>query len=113
MHPLHELLTFCASWLIDLRPRRDYRTILEVEALQDIATDACRDAQARAVKAFRARALDDEAGQILARLTAPDSPGGALIVRAELPDFRRAQRCIQRSATLDHELSEKLQPAKS
>lgn len=108
---LAELRTFLGSLAADLRRRRDYRNLLEVEALQDIQTDLAGSARRCADTAFRARALDDEGLQLLRQITAPDSPGGALIVRAELPKLRRAMRCIGRSSALDHDLAEDLHPA--
>lgn len=103
---LHELKTFLASWAKDLRGARDHRNLLDCESAAAIGADIERECEQRRQVAFKARALDDEGLAILDRLTAPASPGGAAIVRAELPDYRRAVRCITRSRELDHALSE-------
>lgn len=107
-NPIHELRHFLSGLCRDLRLRRDHRNVLEVEALQDIAGDIAKEDDARKQTAFKARVLDDEGLALLDKITAPSSPGGALIVPAEVPDLRRAQRCIRRSAALDHAMSEGL-----
>lgn len=105
-NPFPELRAFLAHWAAELRARRDYRTILDVEALHDITADIGRHLQAAADLAHSARCSDDEALRLITRITAPDSPGGAQITTAELPDLVKATRHIRRSAEADHRLAE-------
>lgn len=113
LNPITELAVFLRSLAEDLRRRRDHRNLLEVEALQDIQSDIARTAATRRTIAFRARCLDDEATKLLTRITAPDSPGGALIVKSEIPTLRRAMRCVRRSSEIDHQLTEEQRLAPS
>lgn len=51
---LHELRTFCASLAGDLRGRRDYGAVLDVEALADIGREADKERAECAQLAYRA-----------------------------------------------------------
>ena len=105
MKALAELSTYLASWLRELRPARQHAVVLECETLVEIVAEGRGEAAALGATAHRARIADDEAGILLDAILAD-----GVVTPAELSALRRARRHISRSATLDHDLSERLIP---
>lgn len=99
---LQELADFCASLLGELRVKRDFAGVCDVEAIVEIRSEADAQRQACAALAHKAR-VDDEEG--LARLKAALADG---IQPGDEPAIRLALRHFENSRRADHLLMEKL-----
>lgn len=101
VRPLAELKQFFASWIADLRGRRDIPNLMDAEAAQEIAEEAIAERQQFGQAAFTARVEDDEGLALVDRILADGQ-----VTAAEVPLLRRARRHFLRSREIDHQLSE-------
>jgi hypothetical protein len=101
MKALAELKTFLTGFARDLRGRRDYRNLVDVEAVQEIAAEVAHGVTEVAQLAFTARVADDEGLSLLERVAADGE-----ITPAEMPSVMQAIAHIRRSRDIDHQLSD-------
>lgn len=94
-----ELRHFLLSWKRDLRARRDYRNLLDVEAAEDIAADL----QPVAAAAYTAQQADLEAARLLR-----ESLADGKLTTADIPLLEKALAHIGNSAAADQQIAEAL-----
>lgn len=89
--PIRELGSYLDRLRARCRTAKWFRSLFQVEVVQEIAADVLKDQQRQAAIAHRAEILDLEAAKLL-----------------EQGDRRRAGQLLRKSAELDHDISEAL-----
>lgn len=103
MKLLRELGHYLQGWALDCRKSRQYATLTEVQAVQDITAEASAEQAELAGVAHRARVADDEAAGLIDQVLADGQ-----VTAREIPLLRKARRHVGRSAEADHNLAEGL-----
>lgn len=83
MKAIQELRSFIASMRADFRRRRDFASVIDTEAADQIASEIQSDQATASRHAYTAQQADEEAARLLAVAQRPDSPGGPAITPSE------------------------------
>lgn len=100
---LGEAVGYVADLIAAYRIRRQYRELLDVEALADILRDLRADIGQAAARVYTAEQADIAAAQLLERVL-----DDGRVTAAEIPHLQAALRHILNSAAADHDAGEQL-----
>jgi hypothetical protein len=101
MHLIRELLNFIRVKRAELTTRRQYRDLVDLEAMDEIAAELKAQREADAQKAHAARVEDDEGIDLMEKVLVDET-----ITADEIPMIKTALKHFRHSRDLDHELSE-------
>jgi hypothetical protein len=100
-----ELSSFLGKLSARCGGRRWFGPKIHVDIARDILDDVASEQAKAAQNAHKARVSDDEAAALIERVIADGT-----VTACEVPTLRKAVAHVRKSAELDHDLSEALQP---
>jgi len=103
MKALNEIGQYLRSWCLDCKKHCQYATLTEVQTLQDITSEAEKDATMIARQAYRAEVAIDEAGKLLDEVLSDGRVSGE-----EISLLKLARRNVKVGARAEHKIAEVL-----